>query len=92
MIEIRAKLKIARSAYGVAVKGKLHFHRHGDHFHAVLDSGEEAAFRFSSREILANGDLVTASDGRVLEVVTDQPVEIDRGHDHHHDHGHDHDH
>jgi hypothetical protein len=92
MLEIRSKLKVSRGAYKVEVKGKLHFHQHGDHVHAVLDSGEEVALKFSADEVLNSGDLVTASDGRVLEVLTAQPVRIDRGHDHHHDHGHDHEH
>jgi hypothetical protein len=92
MIQIRAKLKVPRSAYKLEVKGKLLFEQHGDHFHARLDSGEEVEVRLTRGEVLRAGDLVTASDGRVLEVVTQQPVEIQHGHDHGHHHDHDHDH
>jgi hypothetical protein len=93
MLEIRSKLKMSRGGYKLEVKGRLHLHAHGDHCHAVLDSGEEVALKFATDEVLASGDLVTASDGRVLEVVTEKPVQIRHGHDHgHHDHDHGHKH
>ncbi|HYG55620.1 MAG TPA: hypothetical protein VD965_10035 [Burkholderiales bacterium] len=89
MLEIRSKLKIPRAAYNLEVQGRLHVHAHGDHFHAVLESGEEVALKFATAEVLKNGDLVTASDGRVLEVVAAEPVQVQAGeHHHHHDHDH----
>jgi hypothetical protein len=93
MIEIRSKLKVSRGAYNIRVGGRLTLERHGDHFHARLESGEEVVLRFVTDETLGNGDLVTASDGRVLEVVTGEPVRVAAGeHDHHHDHDHGHKH
>ena len=88
MIEIRSKLKVSRAAYNIEVKGRLTIERHGDHFHARLDSGEEAAFRFAQAEELRGGDLVTASDGRVLEVVASEPVRVEAGERQHHHHHH----
>jgi urease accessory protein len=73
MVEIKAKLKIARSAYKVDVKGRLELpfdSRQKSRLRAKLASGEEVALMLPRGEILRGGDLVTASDGRVIEVVS----------------------
>lgn len=72
MVEIKAKLKIARAAYKVEVKGQLRLpfgSRSGGRLHATLVSGEEVALALPRGEVLRGGDLVTASDGRVFEVI-----------------------
>lgn len=74
MLEIKAKLKIARSAYRLEIKGRLRLPfalRKGGHARAKLESGEEVALKLPRGEVLRGGDLVTASDGRVIEVVAD---------------------
>ena len=74
MIEIRAKLKIPRSAYALQVKGALRLpfeQRQKSRLHAKLVSGEEVALMLPRGEILRGGDLVTASDGRIIEVVAE---------------------
>src|SRR3954462_11784318 len=72
MVEITAKLKIRRDAYKVDVKGQLALpfdaRRNAQHA-AKLASGEEGALKLPPGEVLRGGDLVTASDGRVIEVV-----------------------
>ena len=72
MVEVTAKLKIRRSAYKVDVKGQLvlpfEARRHA-HQTAKLASGEEVALKLPPGEVLRGGDLVTASDGRVIEVI-----------------------
>lgn len=72
MLEIKAKLKIARAAYKLEVKGRLRLPfalRQGGEAQARLESGEEVALKLKRGEVLRGGDLVTASDGRVIEVV-----------------------
>jgi urease accessory protein len=72
MLEIKAKLKIARAAYKLEVKGRLRLpfaQRQGGEAQARLESGEEVALKLPRGEVLRGGDLVTASDGRVIEVV-----------------------
>jgi urease accessory protein len=72
MVEIKAKLKIARSAYKVDVKGRLELPfdaRQKSRLRTKLASGEEVALMLPRGEVLRGGDLVTASDGRVIEVV-----------------------
>jgi len=72
MLEIKAKLKIARAAYKLEVKGRLRLpfaQRRGGEAQARLESGEEVALKLRRGEVLRGGDLVTASDGRVIEVV-----------------------
>jgi len=72
MLEIKAKLKIPRSAYKVEVKGQLALPfagRQAGHLHAKLASGEDVCLALPHGEILRGGDLVTASDGRVIEVL-----------------------
>jgi urease accessory protein len=74
MIEIKSKLKIPRSAYALQVKGTLRLpfeQRQKSRLHAKLVSGEEVALMLPRGEILRGGDLVTASDGRIIEVVAE---------------------
>jgi hypothetical protein len=74
MIEIKSKLKIPRSAYALQVKGTLRLpfeQRQKSRLHAKLSSGEEVALMLPRGEILRGGDLVTASDGRIIEVIAE---------------------
>ena len=74
MIEIRANLKIPRSAYKAEVKGQLRLpfeSRQKSRLKTKLVSGEEVGLVLPRGEILRGGDLVTASDGRVIEVVAE---------------------
>jgi urease accessory protein len=78
MVQITAKLKIKRSAYKVDVKGSLELPfemRQKSRFKAKLASGEEVGVMLPRGEILRGGDLVTASDGRVIEVAS-QPEKL----------------
>ena len=72
MLEIRAKLKIARTAYQLEVKGQLKLpfdSRQKSRLKAKLVSGEEVGLVLPRGEILRGGDLVSASDGRIIEVI-----------------------
>jgi urease accessory protein len=74
MIEIKAKLKIPRAAYRLEVKGRLRLpfaQRLGSESPVTLESGEEVRIRLPHGEVLRGGDLVTASDGRVIEVLAE---------------------
>jgi urease accessory protein len=74
MIEIKAKLKIPRAAYQLEVKSQLKLpfdSRQKSRLKTKLVSGEEVALLLPRGEILRGGDLVTASDGRVIEVVAE---------------------
>jgi urease accessory protein len=74
MLEIKSKLKIARSAYMVEVRGQLQLPfeaRQKSRLRTKLVSGEEVGLMLPRGEILRGGDLVTASDGRVIEVVAE---------------------
>jgi len=74
MLEIKTKLKIPRSAYKVEVKGQLKLpfeSRQKSRLRTALVSGEEVALLLPRGEVLRGGDLVTASDGRVIEVVAE---------------------
>jgi urease accessory protein len=74
MVEIKAKLKIPRSAYKLDVKGQLRLafeQRQKSRLKTQLVSGEEVALMLPRGEILRGGDLVTASDGRVIEVIAE---------------------
>jgi len=74
MVEIKSKLKVARAAYKVEVKGQLRLpfdSRQKSRLRTKLVSGEEVALMLPRGEILRGGDLVTASDGRVIEVVAE---------------------
>ena len=74
MLEIKAKLKIPRGAYRLEVKGQLRLPfdaRQKSRLRTALVSGEEVALMLPRGDILRGGDLVVASDGRVIEVVAD---------------------
>src|SRR3954470_24772088 len=78
MIEIKAKLKTRAGAYRIEVKGRLELPfetRQKSRFRAKLASGEEVGVLLPRGEILRGGDLVTASDGRVIEVAS-QPEKL----------------
>jgi urease accessory protein len=73
MIEIKTKLKVRPGAYRVSVSDRLELafdSRQKSRLRAKLASGEEVALMLPRGEILRGGDLVTASDGRVIEVVS----------------------
>ena len=74
MLEIRTKLKIARRAYKLEVRGQLRLpfeQRQKSRLRATLVSGEEVALMLARGEILRGGDLLTASDGRIVEVIAE---------------------
>src|SRR5712692_5108427 len=74
MLEIRAKLKVPRSARQVEVKGSLRLSfeaRQKTRLRTRLVSGEEVALMLPRGEVLRGGDLVSASDGRIIEVVAE---------------------
>ena len=74
MLEIKSKLKIARGAYKLRIKGRLELPfeaRQKSRLRTKLVSGEEVGLMLPRGEILRGGDLVTASDGRVIEVVAE---------------------
>ena len=75
MLEIKSKLKIPRAAYKLEVRGQLKLPfdaRQKSRLKAKLVSGEEVGLVLPRGEILRGGDLVTASDGRVIEVVAEE--------------------
>ncbi|MFZ2157511.1 MAG: urease accessory protein UreE, partial [Bradyrhizobium sp.] len=70
----KAKLKIPRSAYKLDVRGQLKLPfdaRQKSRLKTKLVSGEEVGLMLPRGEILRGGDLVTASDGRVIEIVSE---------------------
>ena len=72
MLEIKAKLKAARGVYRVKIGGQLLLpfeQRQKTRLRTALVSGEEVALLLPRGEVLRGGDLVTASDGRVIEVL-----------------------
>jgi urease accessory protein len=74
MLEIKSKLKTARHAYRVEVKGQLRLpfeSRQKSRMRTKLLSGEEVAVVLPRGEILRGGDLVVGSDGRVIEVLAE---------------------
>lgn len=74
MIEIRKKLKASRAAYNIAVKGELKLPfdaRQKTRLRAQLVSGEDVGLMLPRGDVLRGGDLVVASDGRVIEVVAE---------------------
>jgi urease accessory protein len=74
MLEIKTKLKIPRSAYKVDVRGQLKLpfeSRQKSRLKTKLVSGEDVGLMLPRGEILRGGDLVTASDGRVIEIVAE---------------------
>ena len=78
MLEIKSKLKIPRTAYKLDVRGQLKLpfeSRQKSRLKAKLVSGEDVGLMLPRGEILRGGDLVTASDGRVIEIVA-QPEKV----------------
>src|SRR4051812_35928550 len=74
MVEIKAKLKIPRGAYRLEVKGQLKLafdSRQKSRLRTRLASGEEVGLMLPRGEILRGGNLVVASDGRVIEVIAE---------------------
>jgi urease accessory protein len=72
MLEIKSKLKVRRGAYELKIRGRLQLpfeSRQKTRLRAKLDSGEEVALMLPRGEVLRGGDLVAASDGRVIEVI-----------------------
>lgn len=72
VLEIKSKLKIPRNAYALEVKGALRLPfelRQKSRQHAKLETGEEVALMLPRGEVLRDRDLVTASDGRVIEII-----------------------
>lgn len=72
MIELCTKLKIRRDAYPGEISGQLKLPfdlRQKTRLRTLLVSGEEVAVMLPRGDILRGGDLVVASDGRVIEVV-----------------------
>jgi urease accessory protein len=75
VLEIKSKLKIARGAYKLQIKGQLKLpfeSRQKSRLRATLVSGEEVGLKLPRGEILRGGDLVTASDGRVIEIISQE--------------------
>jgi urease accessory protein len=78
MLQIKAKLKIPRTAYKLEVRGTLRLPfdlRQKSRLRTRLVSGEEVGLMLPRGEVLRGGDLVTASDGRVIEVLA-EPEEL----------------
>jgi len=72
MLEIRTKLRVGRDAHRLEVKSRLELpfdSRQKTRLRTRLDSGEEAALMLPRGDMLRGGDLVVASDGRVVEIV-----------------------
>ena len=72
MLEITTRLKIRRDVYPVEIRDRLVLpfeQRQKSRFRATLESGVEVGVILSGNEILRGGDLLVASDGRVVEVV-----------------------
>ena len=73
MLEIRSRLPLRpHAAYGVQAKDRLVLpfeRRQRSRGLARLESGEEVALSLPRGAVLRGGDLVVASDGRVIEVV-----------------------
>jgi len=71
MLEIKSKIKARRGAYKVETKGTLRLpfdQRRTAGLRAKLVSGEDVAVKLPRGEILRGGDLVVASDGRIIEI------------------------
>ena len=78
MVEIKHKLKIVRGTYKIEIKGQLELPyemRQKSRFKSKLASGEEVGVMLPRGEILRGGDLVTTSDGRIIEVIS-QPEDV----------------
>ena len=72
MLEIKSKLKVRKGAYDLEIRGQIRLpfeQRQKSRLKSRLLSGEEVALLLPRGEVLRGGDLVTASDGRVIEVL-----------------------
>ena len=72
MLEIKSRLKVRREAYQIKVGGQLRLPyelRQKHRLRTQLVSGEEVGLMLPSGEMLRGGDLLVASDGRVIEVL-----------------------
>ena len=72
MLEIKARLKIPRTSYKLDIRGQLQLPfelGQKSRLKTRLVSGEDVGLMLPRGEILRGGDLVTASDGRVIEVL-----------------------
>ena len=81
-LEIRRRLRASRRAYRIEVKGRLEGPfavRSGIECHARLADGTEVHIALPEGEVLEDGALAVASDGRVVEVAaTAEPlVQVD---------------
>lgn len=79
MIEIKTKLaKAVRSSYRVTIADRLELPfemRQKSRFKAKLASGEDVGVLLPRGDILRGGDLVSTSDGRIIEIVA-QPESV----------------
>ena len=78
MVELRSLLKVNRAAYRVQTHGTLELPfdlRQKSRLLTKLSSGDEASLVLPRGQILRGGDLLVASDGRVIEVVA-QPERL----------------
>jgi len=74
-LTIKARLRIPRTAYRLDIRGQLRLPfsaRQQSRLRTKLVSGEEVELMLPHGETLRGGDLVTASDGRVIEVVAEE--------------------
>ncbi len=72
MLELRRKLKVRHGASAVKLGGRLRLplaSRLQSRLDVTLESGEPATLALPRGECLRGGDLVVASDGRVIEIV-----------------------
>ncbi len=72
MLEINSRFEIVPPGRNVVARDRLPLPfdlRQKSRLRAKLDSGEEVAIMLPRGEILRGGDLLSASDGRVVEVV-----------------------
>lgn len=73
MLEIKARLKAPRGACRIEVNDRLELtfdERSKSRLRTKLASGEDVALMLPRGEVLRGGDLVTASDGRIVEVLS----------------------
>ena len=72
MLEIRRRMEKSEPKSPAAPRARLELPfglRQKSRLRATLDSGEEVAILLPRGEVLRGGDLLAASDGRVIEVV-----------------------
>lgn len=78
MIEIRSRFPVRpNAAYDLKVAARLALpfeQRQKSRQRATLDNGEEVALQLPRGEVLRGGDLLVASDGRVVEVVAQPEI------------------